>query len=58
MGTQAARRCFSRLFDRPPPALRANGHGESARLVKLAETRRAWQATDSEIDEVLAKFDL
>lgn len=27
-------------------------------LVKLAEARRPWQATDSEIDDVLAEFDL
>ncbi|WP_157732601.1 hypothetical protein [Cellulomonas sp. PSBB021] len=27
-------------------------------LVKLAETRRPWRATDSEIDDVLAEFDL
>lgn len=27
-------------------------------LVKLAEVRRPWQAADSEIDDVLAEFDL
>lgn len=27
-------------------------------LVKLAETRRPWRATDSEVDDVLAEFDL
>lgn len=27
-------------------------------LVKLAEARRPWRATDSEIDDVLAEFDL
>jgi len=27
-------------------------------LVKLAEARRPWQATDAEIDDVLAEFDL
>ena len=27
-------------------------------LVKLAEARRPWHATDSEMDDVLAEFDL